>query len=1115
MSLQFIFGNSGSGKSYRLYQTIIEESIKNPDKNYLVLVPEQFTMQTQKDLVMQHPQKGIMNIDVLSFGRLAHRVFEEVGQNDRMVLDDVGKNLILRKIAGAYEGRLPALGRNMKKLGYISEVKSVLSEFTQYDIGLSDMDRVLEEIPSGTNFYYKMQDLKILYEEFQSYLQGKYITGEELLEVLKEVVDQSAVVTGSVIALDGFTGFTPVQMKLIQKLLSICEQVIVTVTMDFRENPFVSTHPYQLFALSKQMTTGLVRVAKEAKITIEEPIELYDKPVYRFRSNSALDFLETELFRFSKGKYGEEQESITLHSGGNPSEEILFVAGEIRRLVRTRGWQYRDIAVITSDMQVYAEDIDRTFREHEIPVFMDYKRSVLLNSFVEYVRSLLSMIEQNYTYESTFRFLKTGLTGFTYEEIDLLENYVLALGIRGYKKWQEPWIRRTKRMEESELAKLNHIRYRFVETIDHLTKTFKQKKKTVLDISRALYEFLAQEGLQQKVKEQELQFQECGEWTLAKEYAQVYRVVIDLLDKLVELLGEEYIPLKEYGELLDAGLEEAKIGVIPPSLDQVVVGDIERTRLKQVKVVFMVGLNDTYIPGKLGTNGLLTERDREMLKESHIELAPGAKEEAYIQKFYLYLHMTKPTQKLYLSYAEVSAAGKSLRPAYLISNIKKLYPGISVKREEQRMLSERELTPRVGISYVADGLRDWLLGKEEPESEWEELYTWYRKNPDWDTNMEILLDAGFCEKQEDELTKQVAKQLYEALKKPSVTRMETFATCPYAHFLTYGLGLQTRQEYEFRPLDLGNIFHSAMERFSKKVEEKGEQWITLPEEQKNTYVEESVEESITDYGNSVLYSSSRNAYMITRIKRMMNRTVWALTKQLERGDFTPDSYEVNFGSGKIDRIDICEESERVYVKIMDYKTGSKAFDMTALYHGLQLQLVVYLNAAMELEQKRYPDKKVIPAGIFYYQMKDPIVGKEFDEEKLQEAILAELKLDGLVNADENVIRHLDRELAGSSSVIPVGRNKNESLSKNSKIAREEDFQVMSQYVEKIVENKNQEMLDGKVSVSPYELGEKTGCDYCNYKGICRFDEKINGYEYRQLPKLEQEEVLRKMREEEQ
>lgn len=217
MSLQFIFGNSGSGKSYRLYQTIIEESIKNPDKNYLVLVPEQFTMQTQKDLVMQHPQKGIMNIDVLSFGRLAHRVFEEVGQNDRMVLDDVGKNLILRKIAGAYEGRLPALGRNMKKLGYISEVKSVLSEFTQYDIGISDMDRALKEIPSGTNFYYKMQDLKILYEEFQSYLQGKYITGEELLEVLKEVVDQSAVVTGSVIALDGFTGFTPVQMKLIQK----------------------------------------------------------------------------------------------------------------------------------------------------------------------------------------------------------------------------------------------------------------------------------------------------------------------------------------------------------------------------------------------------------------------------------------------------------------------------------------------------------------------------------------------------------------------------------------------------------------------------------------------------------------------------------------------------------------------------------------------------------------------------------------------------------------------------------------------------------------------------------------------------------------------------------
>lgn len=1110
MSLQFIFGNSGSGKSYYLYQKIIKDSMENPKKNYIVLVPEQFTMQTQKDLVLMHPKKGIMNIDVLSFGRLAHRVFEEVGGNTRAVLDDEGKNLILRKIAGDYEQELVVLKGNLKKLGYISEVKSVISEFTQYDIGPEALERMITDTDKDTYLHYKLRDIKKIYEGFYRYLEEKYITKEELLDVLCNVTAKSRLLKDSVIALDGFTGFTPVQNRLLKELLTVCEQVMVTVTMDGREDPYVLKHKYQLFALSKQMVTSLIQIAKEHRITVEEPVCFCDHPVYRFRENDTLAFLESELFRYSKKRFEKEPEGLAIHSARSPKEEAAFVAREIRKLVRKEGYRYREIAVITSDMSVYADYMGKVFHKFEIPVFMDHKRSILLNSFVEYLRSLLAMVEKNYTYESVFRFLRTGLTGFSPDETDTLENYIIALGLKGYKKWQEPWIRRMAGMEEPELAEVNRLRVRFVEKVDVLHRVLKQRKKTVKDITLAVYDYMVAEKLQQQLKELELQFQNNGELALAKEYAQIYRIVVELFDKFVELLGEVQLPLREYCELLDAGLEEAKVGIIPPSLDQVTAGDTERTRLKDIRALFLVGVNDTLIPGKLGLSGLLSERDREQLEKQQIVLSPGGKEKAYIQKFYLYLQMTKPTEKLYLSYSKVSSEGKSLRPAYLIPDIMRLYPRLTIVDEEKKILSDLELTKETGISYLIQGLRS---KSETCKGAWKELYSWYRSHPQWSERIIRLVEASFYQRPMDQLSADLALNLYPADQKLSVTRLERFSACAFAHFLQYGLQLRERQEYEFQALDLGNIFHSAIEHFSRKIEREGYIWTNIPQEIQEQFVEESVDESITDYGNTVLYSSARNEYMITRIKRMLRRTVWALTKQLERGDFQPSGYEVNFGSGKIDRIDTCVDEDKVYVKVMDYKTGSKVFDLTALYHGLQLQLVVYLNAAVELEQKRNPEKEVIPAGIFYYQMKDPIVGKETDKQKLQDAILKELKLDGLVNSDDVVIEHLDHDLTGNSLVIPAGRNKDQSLSRTSKAVTSEEFDVISKFTRQTMQQIEERMRRGEVFASPYEMGMQTGCDYCRYRDICGFDTKVEGNEYRRLPKMKPDEVLQKMKEE--
>lgn len=1104
MPLQFVFGPSGSGKSHYLYQHIIEESGKHPEQSYIVLVPEQFTMQTQKDLVSMHPNHGIMNIDVLSFGRLAYRVFEETGGGELPVLDDEGKNLILRKIAGDYESQLKVLRGNMKKLGYISEVKSVISEFTQYDIGEEELERVMERAGEGSRLYYKLRDIGILYRGFQDYLEKKYITKEELLDHLSRVAGKSELLQNSTIVLDGFTGFTPVQSRLMLELMKCCRKVMVTAVIDEREDPFTYSHPYQLFGLSKHMVTGLLHLAKEAAVEVEDPVRLFGHPVYRFRENEELAFLEKNLFRYGKKTFGKVSESVEVHVARSPREEAYACVSEIRKMVRTRGYRYREIGVIVSNMDVYGDYLKQAFETYQIPFFMDHKRSILLNSFVEYIRSLLGMAEENFSYESVFRFLRTDMAGMDHHVVDRMENYVLGLGIRGYKRWQEKWIRKMQGMTEEELEELNHYRVILVEKVDDLLFVLKQRKKTVQDITQAVYEFMVKEELQKKLKKQEEMFQENGKLALAKEYAQVYRIMIELFDKFVELLGAEEVSLSEYCTLLDAGLEEARVGVIPPSMDQVVAGDVERTRLKDIKALFLIGANDTQLPGTLLRTGLLSEQDREKFAKEKLELAPGGKEKTYIQKFYLYMNLTKPSEKLILSFAKTSSDGKALRPAYLIQDLQRMFPEVVIQEEEKKTLAERELNRMRGARELAAGLRDRISGLSD---EWKELYTWYMADEDRKAQVKKILDAAFYRNEAEWLTKETARDLYGDLSRASVTRLERFASCAYAHFLSYGLRLSERESYQFESMDLGNIAHQAMERFAHRVEKTQKEWTELSEDVRNLLIEESVEESIVDYGNTVLYSTARNEYMITRIKRLLKRSVWALTKQLEKGDFRPSGFEMKFGSGKIDRVDLCKDEGTVYVKVIDYKTGMRAFDITAFYYGLQLQLPVYMNAAMNVIQKQYPQEDVVPAGIFYYRMQDPFVEKEKNDIVLEEKLLEKLKLDGLINADDAVMQHLERDLMGSSNLYPVSRNKNGSLGAYSKVLNPEVFQSLLEYTKEKETELKEGIASGETEAAPYVLGNNSGCDYCAYRDICGFDTEVEGYRYRSLEKHSLDEVV--------
>lgn len=1123
MSLQLILGNSGSGKTHYLYERVIQEAMEHPERNYLVIVPEQFTMATQKELVTRHPNGGILNIDVLSFNRLAHRIFEEVGRDYDGILDDEGKNLILRKIAGDYEKQLKVIGNNLKKFGYISEVKSIISEFTQYKIGEAKLEELKNTVQPHSMLHYKLEDISVIYKGFYQYINEQYITGEELLGKLGNVVRESKILKNSVVTLDGFTGFTPVQESLIVELLKICSDVYLTVTMDETDKFFANMKGQDLFALSKETVDSLTRLTKEHKIQLEKPIILSEKPFYRFANNPTMGFLEQELFRYRGNKYQDYQNVIQAHLHRNPEEESRWVANEIQRMVRTQGYRYQDIAVIASSMDEYGTHLKRACEKQNIPIFSDQKRSILLNSFVEYIRSVLAMVEKNYTYETVFRFLKSGFAPMSTNRVDALETYVLSRGITGYKKWQAPWTKDSERISDQQLAYLNESRVKFVERVQELQYILTQSRKTVEDICTALYEFFLKSNMQKRIEILETQLQEEGRFALAKEYSQIYGTVLDLFDKFVLLLGDEQVSLKEFNDLFDAGLQEARIGIVPPSMDTVIVGDITRTRVGNVKALFFMGNNDNHLPGNMNASGLLSERDREWFEEQCIRLKPNSKQQMYIQKFYLYLILTKPSEKLYISLSKTNSQGKTIRPSYLMGELRKLFPLLKLEEAEMK-LDIAELTPEMGLNYLIEGMKDVEI---QYSMLWKELYAWYLRHPEWQEEIDLMGTASRYRKSEDNLTKEIAKNLYGNVLKNSVTRLEKFASCPYSHFLSYGLGLKEREIHEFQAVDLGNVFHEAMESYSKKMKEHQKDWATIDEQLQMQWAEECVDASVQDYGYALLFKSERDKYNIERMKRLMKRSVWAVSKQLARGKFEPEGFEVAFGEnselrstnivlqegqkmalrGKIDRVDICNEDDKTYVKILDYKTGNKKLSLSELYYGLQLQLFVYMNAATEMYQEKDKTKRVIPAGVLYYVMNDPIVEVSEADTDVEMSILKELTPDGLVNSDEYVIRLLDEEIESDSYAIPVGKGSRGEYKKSSKIVNEDSFQVIADFTNQKVKKLGEEIVGGNIGITPCQDGDTTACDYCKYGKICGFDKKIPGYEFHKLQKYKDANAL--------
>lgn len=1137
MSLRFCFGPSGLGKSHRIYEEIMQRAAEEPGRNFLIIVPDQFTMQTQKDLVMRSDRDGILNIDVLSFGRLSHRILEEVGTKEMPVLDDTGKSLVLQKVAADLKEQLPAMGSLLHKQGYIHEVKSAISEFMQYGISTQDMDKLITSAQKRGALAMKLKDLKTLYRGFQNYIRDHFITTEETLDVLRRSMSKSKILKGSVVVFDGFTGFTPIQNRLIQELMRVCAETIVTVTIGVGEDPYKMDGEQKLFHLSKKTVADLEKLAAEAEVERGEDLFVKGGP-NRFAKAPALHYLEQNLFRYQYEPYAGEQQEIHMFEALSPREEVHQTALYIRHLIREQGMTYRDIAVVIGDLEGYASYVETEFGQLEIPCFLDRTRGIVLNPMIEYIKSALQLYIKDFSYDTVFHFLRSGMADISREEIDELENYVIRTGARGYRTYSRLFTRRTEELqgnaegseqaEEKTMERLNRIRQQFMDAVEILHMGSREKAR---DYVSHLYDFLEQNQVQQKLLNYQQQFEKEGDLSRAREYAQIYRLVMDLLDQVYELLGEEEISRQEFADILEAGFGEITVGTIPQNVDRIVVGDMERTRLKQVKVLFFLGVNDGNIPKNASKGGIISDMDREFLIESGTEMAPSPRQQMYIQRLYLYLNMTKPSEQLYLSYAKVNSEGKGIRPSYLIDTVRKLFPAMSVEYPQNRSRLEQIEGRQEGARYLAEELREYVEGTL-PEEERQDFYLMYRAYEADAAGRDLLTRAAFRRYRESGLSRIVARALYGQQLENSVSRLETYAACACRHFLQYGLSLQEREEFGFEASDMGTVYHAVLENFAGKLAESNLTWWDFTEDFAAKAVKESVEAYAATYGETVLYSSARNEYAITRMSRILTRTVLTLQKHLKQGSFQPDDYELSFRfaedldsihvdlsedekmhlQGRIDRIDVSEDAEHVYVKVIDYKSGNRKFDLAALYYGLQLQLVVYMNAAMEMESRKHPDKEIVPAALLYYHIDDPTIETpvELTDEQINEQILAKLRMNGVVNSDPEVVERLDRYMQDKSVVIPVEKKKDGSFSARSGVLSREEMQLISSYVDAKIRSIGREILDGKIAANPYEKGNEEACTYCAYKKVCGFDGSIPGYEKRQLEDLDKQALMQRM-----
>lgn len=1123
MGLTFIFGASGSGKSTYIRNKVITEADGNRKKTYLYIVPDQFTMQTQMDMTLANSlinnKKGILNVDVLSFGRLTHRIFEEVGEPSEIPLDDTGKCLIIRRIIGKRKNELPCFCKAVGNPGYVQEIKSVISEFMQYGIKPEDLDYLMDYSATKPALKMKLKDFKTVYTAFLQEIKNKYTTGEDSLEILCRKIPTSKLIKKSVIVFDGFTGFTPVQICVIRTLLENAIEVYITLPFEPGVSAFREDSADYLFNMTQHTVKVLQKIAEGEGINVKvEGEELLNRPPYRFNNNPSLLHLEKNILRNNSVPYSEECSDIEIIRATGIREECKLACEKMFELINERGYKYRDVAIVCSDLSTYEKEMSMCLKEYDVPYFIDSTRSLLENPFIEMIKSALNVVVYNYRYGDVFAFLKSGFTDLSKEEIDFFENYCLARGIERDYRFKTKFTVKTSETgdDPANLDALNGIREKLVDifsTFDGL------KRNSVLPAKEwmvKIYNFLISLNCEDKLFSKADAFMEEGLTVYAKEYEQIYKIVMGLFDQVCNLLGEEEITLEEIKNILEAGFAELRVGTIPLGVDTLVVGDMERTRIKEVKALFFLGVNEGKIPAVGTGGGIISATEREFLENSELEFAPSVVKEMYIQRLYLYLNLTKPSEYLYLSFASIDEGGKSLSPSFLVEEIQTLFPGLKVlnKSAHKPVISTND-----ALEYLAGMLRELVISSL-PEDEGEKLISLYGSllaTQEGRVLLPKIRESAFREYVPENLPEEILKELFGDKLNISVSSLENFAKCQYMYFLGYALRISDRERFGVENVDIGNMVHSCLEKYALAVSARGRKIEEMTEEENRAIIEELISNEAENYSEALFTESSENKYMVKLITGMLRTSIRTMQKHLSAGQFTPTFFEEKFRrelttekgrnvelKGKIDRIDLASQSDDLFVKIIDYKTSTHDFDEAQAEMGAQLQLSVYLKEACAKMQEKYPGKNILPAAMFYYKVFKPVLKNsgELTEGELAKMIMESMNNTGVMTSNPDVAALIDATTEnGASLVAPVKFAAGAPKGSKSVVSPEELKAIMDD-AEKMSLTLADKIIDGEISVAPLKIKTSVACEYCPFTDVCRFDRKIHGYRFREEEKQE-------------
>ncbi len=1115
MSVRFLLGASGSGKSRQIYNEIIQASIKEPERNFYLIVPEQYTMEAQRELVTMHPAGGMMNIDAIGMNRLAYRVFDELGISTGQVLEDFGKSMLIKKILCEQQDTLQVYGSYYDKLGFVDEMKSMMSEIFQYNIKQDTIDEIMEQIPEDSVVAGKMQDIRHIYEEFEAFAGERYIVAEQLVELLTRHVGQSKLVCGSSLYFDGFTGFTPVQLELVEKLMTCADDLTFSFTLDDRDQKYEHIKDYELFYLTKTTIKKLTEAAAAAGVEIESPVVLPGTINYRLGENRELFFLERNLFRSPYQKWKQPLERIHLTATGDAQDEIVFVASTIRRLVREKGYRYKDIAIVAGDLEQASHIYERVMDEYEIPVFIDANACLKANPCAETIRSVLAVLADDFSYDSVFRFLKAGMTDLSFEDIELLENYALKRGVRGYSRWNRAV---SENYEKTSPVNIEEIRQAFMKMFGDIRKAFADKKAVTKDYVEALYDFLLQIHMYEKLEARKNELYEENRINEGDAYGQIFEKTVRLFDKIAELLGDTKMSVKEFYEIVDTGLSDIEVGVVPPTVDRVLIGDITRSRLNHIKVLFFTSVNDGIVPKAPKKGRILSDRDRDILSDCGLELAPSDKQNSYIEQFYIYTILTKPSDHLYISYHKLSASLESMRPSYLLGRISNIFP--SLQAEEYDAASCMPDT-------VNRSLRRILRAEDSEDAE-SRILTRILTEKGFAGELTAIYKGRTYRNVAEQLPPETIALLYGRYLHASVSKLELYARCGFAYFLKYGLRLKEREMYQVDVRNVGVILHSVMEGLFKQVRDtRNNDWENFPEDERMLMVTELVNRAAEESAGDFFEDNARNAYMLQMIERMAQTSAGMLQKHIRLGSMKPGMLEKTFDSakdevgsylfelpnqiqmsinGKIDRVDVEEEDGTVYIKVIDYKSSTRKLSLEEVLNGEQLQLVTYSAIAYEIEKMIYPDKNIQIAGLLYYSFDDPVIEIESseidtgteqpefsDQEKLDAERMEKMKLQGFVNESPAVIQKMDHTCNQS---LPVKLDKNGDIKKSENVVSADQIRTIMELTRENIEELGSQIAEGKIAIEPYKNKSNTGCDYCEFKNICHFDVKNGGNQYR-------------------